>query len=395
MLDLAFAITSLSPLVFEQVTESVFEDVDGAEALQQLLLVAGILVSSYVLARAIQYHGRRRLERDNGDVGTFREAVLKELYRPLAITIATAGIYASLGVLETNADVSVVSRGLSTVLVVVWVWTSVRIGNRWIVCVRAGDGNYEFAPVFKNLWTVGVVLGGLLLLLSIWNVEITPFLASAGLLGVIIGLAAQDGIANLIGGLALYVDDTYKVGDVILVDDGLRGTVTDIGVRSTTVLTSDNRIVSVPNAVLNSNQVVNETAPRRHVRIEFPFSVAYGTDPELVERVLLDACEQAPLIRDQPAPHVLFISYGDSALEFIVRAYISHPLSEKRARDQLNREAATGFDEAGIEVPFPQRTISYAENSGIDHRYADDLVDDEHPDRPTAEASQPPGDSSE
>lgn len=355
-------------MLFEGVGRTVDETLDVEDLRQQLPLVVAILIGSYLLARAVHWYGKRTLKRENEAEGTLRAAILEEVYRPIAITIALVGIYTSLVVLERIEEGATIEAGLSTVLIVVWAWTGIRIGNRWIAHVRASDSGYEFAPVFKNLWTVAIVVGSVLLLLSIWEIEITPFLASAGLLGVIVGLAAQDGIANLIGGVALYVDNTYKVGDVILVEDDMRGTVTDIGVRSTTVLTSDNRVISVPNAVLNSNQVVNETAPQRHVRLEFPFSVAYGTDPELVEDVLLEACEEANLIREQPSPHVLFLSFGDSSLEFIVRAYISHPLSEKRARDQLNRLAVAGFEEAGVDVPFPQRTLSFAEDATSDDR---------------------------
>ena len=339
-------------------------------ATEPLILVPVILIASYLLARLVHWWGNRHLTEESGVV-PFRRAVLEETYRPLAITIALVGIYASLDVLDGVEDSTIVVPVLTTVLVVVWMRTSVRLGKRWIEHVKAADVDYEFAPVFKNMWTIGVVVGGVLLLLSIWNIEITPFLASAGILGIILGFAAQDGISNLIGGVALYFDNTYKIGDVILVDDDMRGTVTDIGIRSTTVLTTDNRLVSVPNSVLNSTQVVNETAPQRHVRIEIPIGVAYGTDHREVERILLEACETANLVRARPEPRVLFADFGDSALHFTVRAYISHPLSEKRARDQYNRLVSDAFEEAGITIPFPQRTLSYLDESAEENAARD------------------------
>ncbi|WP_290812604.1 mechanosensitive ion channel family protein [Halovivax sp.] len=329
---------------------------------EPLVHVPLILIGSYFLARFVQWWGTRRLV-EEGELVSFRRALLEETYQPLAITIALVGVYASLDVLDLADGSAILVPTITTVLILVWMRTAVRLGNRWIENVKASDNDYEFAPVFKNFWTVAVVLGGALLLLSVWNVEITPFLASAGILGIILGFAAQDGISNLIGGVALYFDNTYKIGDVILVEDGMRGTVTDIGVRSTTVLTTDNRLVSVPNSVLNSTQVVNETAPQRHVRIEIPITVAYGTDYREVERILLEICADAPLIRESPAPRVLFSDFGGSALEFTIRAYISHPLTEKRARDQVNRRIDDAFAEAEITIPFPQRTLSYLEDA--------------------------------
>ena len=350
-------------------------DVAGAEP---WLLAPVILVVSYLLARLVQWWGTRRLTAvprppmGEDEVGeedeapsppSFGLAVLEETYRPLALTIGLVGIYTSFDLLVGVDGSAIVVPALTTVLILAWMVASVRVGNRWIEHVKASDADYEFAPVFKNVWTVTVVVGGALLLLSIWNIEITPFLASAGILGIVLGFAAQDGISNLIGGVALYFDNTYKIGDVILVDDGMRGTVTDIGVRSTTVLTTDNRLVSVPNSVLNSTQVVNETAPQRHVRIEIPVTVAYGTHYREVERILLDICEETSLIRASPSPRILFSDFEDSALAFVARVYITHPLAEKRARDQFNRRVADAFDEAGITIPFPQRTISYLEET--------------------------------
>ncbi|MFP8957712.1 mechanosensitive ion channel family protein [Natrialbaceae archaeon A-CW3] len=331
-------------------------------------LIPFILVGSYLLARAVTWWSRRRLAEPAAEGSSFSRAVFEEIHTPVAITIGLLGIYLSLDVLSVPDSASVLPGVIATIAVVIWARTAIRIGNRWIGYLNDVGASYEFAPMFKNLWTIGVVVGSLLLLLSIWELEITPFLASAGILGIVLGFAAQDAISNLIGGVALYFDNTYKIGDVIQVEGEMRGTVTDVGIRSTTVLTTDNVLVTVPNSVLNSTQVVNETAPQRHVRIRVPLSAAYGTDYHEVEELVLEACEDAPLIRRSPAPRVLFDEFGDSALIFELRAYISHPLTEKRAVDQINRYVYDAFDEAGITIPFPQRELSFLED-GAEHRF--------------------------
>ncbi|MFP9191336.1 mechanosensitive ion channel family protein [Natronosalvus vescus] len=331
-------------------------------------LIPFILVGSYLLARAITWWSRRRLAEPVAEGSSFTRAVFEEIHTPVAITVGLLGIYLSLDVLNVPDSASVLPGTIATVAVVIWARTAIRIGNRWIGYLNDVGASYEFAPMFKNLWTIGVVVGSLLLLLSIWNLEITPFLASAGILGIVLGFAAQDAISNLIGGVALYFDNTYKIGDVIHVDDEMRGTVTDVGIRSTTVLTTDNVLVTVPNSVLNSTQVVNETAPQRHIRIRVPLSAAYGTDYHEVEELVLQACEDAPLIRESPVPRVLFDEFGDSALIFELQAFISHPLTKKRAIDQVNRRVYDAFDDAGITIPFPQRELSFLED-GAEHRF--------------------------
>lgn len=286
-------------------------------------------------------------------------ALFEESYVPIAVTIVALGVYYALRIIDQVETSQVLIGAILTLLTILWGRALIRLGKKWIEIVNESERSYEFTPIFKNLWTIAIVIIGVLLLLAIWDLEVTPFLASAGILGIILGFAAQDAIANLIGGIALYFDNTYKVGDVIVVDEDKRGTVMDIGIRSTTVRTTDNVLITVPNAVLNSTEVINETAPRRHVRIRIPLSAAYGTDHSDVERLVLEACEDAPLIRESPSPIVLFSGFGDSALLFELRAYISHPLSEKRAVDQINRRVYDAFNEEGITIPFPQRELSF------------------------------------
>ncbi|ELY35884.1 mechanosensitive ion channel family protein [Natronorubrum tibetense] len=341
------------------------------------LLVALILVASILLAQLVRLASVRFLDGELAET-TFGRAAVAELHTPLAISIALLGVYLSLLVLDHLESTPTVVGLMATVLVVFWGRASIRIGRRWIEMLQEGETNYEFAPMFGNLWTITVVAGAVLLLLSIWNLDLTPFLASAGILGIVLGFAAQDAIGNLIGGVALYFDNTYKIGDVIRVDDDMRGTVTDVGIRSTTVLTEDNLLVTVPNAVLNSTEVVNESAPQRHMRLRVPITAAYGTDYETVERLVLEVCEECSLVRDTPTPKLIFKEFGDSALVFELRAYINHPLIEKRALDQINRGVYDAFDEADVTIPFPQRELSYLETeSETRHSYDERVTADD------------------
>ncbi len=346
---------------------------------QNWLAVALIIVGSVLLARLVRWSSRRYLGSESAAT-TFGKAAFAELHTPLAVTIALLGIYLSLLVLDLLESTPVVVGLIATALIVLWARASIRIGRRWLEFLQDGETSYEFAPMFANLWTVTVVVGAVLLLLSVWNLELTPFLASAGILGIIVGFAAQDAISNLIGGIALYFDNTYKIGDVIRVDDDMRGTVTDVGIRSTTVLTEDNLLVTVPNAVLNSTQVVNESAPQRHMRLRIPITAAYGTDHDLVEELVLEVCDECPLVRDSPLPKLLFLEFGDSALVFELRVYINHPLVEKRAIDRINRGVYEAFDEAEITIPFPQRELSFLEDDRDGEYRFDERLEDESAD---------------
>lgn len=328
------------------------------------LLLSVIIVGSYLLARLVHWLGKRYLPPLGEDEPiSFGRATAEEIYTPLAISILLIGVSVALqsfGIIDAQ---SLLSNAVATALTVLWARAAIRIGNRWLEIANGSGSDYEFAPIFQNFWKIGMVAVAALVIVAIWDLQVTPFLASAGVLGIVIGFAAQDAIGNLIGGVALYFDNTYKPGDVILLEGEMRGTVVDIGIRSTTVLTPENTMVTVPNSVLNSTQVVNQTAPRRHIRVDVPLSAAYGTDYETVERIAMEVCEDAPMIRDSPRPRLLFREFGDSALIFELQAYVAHPLAEIRAVDQLNRRIYDRFAEAGITIPFPQRELSFHEDA--------------------------------
>jgi MscS family membrane protein len=344
------------------------------------LLLTLVIIGSYLLARLVHWLGRRYLRSsESRETTSFGRATAEEVYTPLAISILLVGVSLALQSFGLVPSGSLLSNAVATALTVLWARAVIRLGRRWLEIANGSDHSYEFAPIFQNFWTIAVVAVSALMIVSIWNLQVTPFLASAGVLGIVIGFAAQDAIGNLIGGIALYFDNTYKPGDVILLEDEMRGTVVDIGIRSTTVLTPENTMVTVPNAVLNSSQVVNQSAPKRNMRIDIPISAAYGTDYETVERLAHEVCEDAPMIRKSPRPRVLFREFGDSALIFELQAYITHPLTENRAIDQVNRRIYDRFNEAGITIPFPQRELSFLD--GDDE--AKERLDFREPEEPT------------
>lgn len=326
------------------------------------LLVIAILIISYLFSRLIEWGGHKFLDQsDRWSDDSVNRAFFQEIHMPLYVSVALGGAYLSLSILGIVESSYFLVGAILSVLVVLWMRAAKRFGGQWIEAVNATESDYEFSPIFKNFWTIFILLGTAISLLVIWEIDITPFLASAGIIGIILGLAAQEAIGNLIGGVSLYFDDTYKTGDVIILEDGQRGTVTDIGIRSTTVLTRDNVLITVPNAVLNSASVVNESAPQRRKRIRVPITVAYGTDYRDVEEILLGVCDEISLILDSPSPRVMFREFGDSALVFELWAFVAHPFSEQHAIDQINRLVYDAFDDADIVIPFPQREISFLE----------------------------------
>lgn len=329
---------------------------------QLFLLGVGVSVVGAKVVEMVFMHVIHRLARRTST--TLDDVVVDSLYRPVYVTVALAGILISVRALEVPSQWHAVARTtvLSGVLVY-WLIALVRAGDRFFEEMEGSDKfDHELIPVFENLWTFFVIIGGLFALLSVWNIDITPLLASAGIAGVAVGFAAKDTVANFFGGIALYFDDTYKIGDYVVLDSGDSGTVIDVGVRSTTLKTRNDVMLTVPNSVLNSSKIINESAPEKPKRIDVGIGVAYGTDIDRLEEILIEIAEQDERVREDPSPKVRFREFGDSALQYSLLCWVDEPLQDVKVRHELNRTIYNRLDEEGIEIPFPQRDIHMRED---------------------------------
>jgi MscS family membrane protein len=202
-----------------------------------------------------------------------------------------------------------------------------------------------------------VLVGAIFLFLSFWKINITPLLASAGIAGVAVALAAKETLSNFFGGVTVLLDQPYRVGDYIILDSGERGEVAEIGLRSTRIVTRDDVQVSIPNSVITNTKVINESAPVPRFRVRIKVGVAYGTDVDQVEEVLLSVAGDNPLVVTKPEPRVRFRIFGDSSLNFELLCWAHRPHDKGRIIHQLNRAIYKAFDQAGIVIPFPQRDV--------------------------------------
>jgi len=322
--------------------------------------LAVLAVGSFLLA-GVLYAASARVLRvvTNHTDTTYDDILIGELRLPVVVTAALAGVALSGSVLDVAAETDFYLRaaGLS-IVAIVWARGLLRLGNRLVRAVDEGsERTTEFAPIFQNVWSILVVAAGGLALLRLWQVDVTPLLASAGIAGIAVGFAARDTIANFFGSISLYADRTYAVGDYILLDTGEAGTVLDVTVRSTRLLTRDNVVVTVPNSVLNAARITNHSDPGPKTRVKVPVGVAYGSDPDEVEALMLAAAEAVELVARAPEARVRFRSFGDSSLDFELLCWVRSPLLDARAVHELNREVYRQFTDAGVEIPFPQRDV--------------------------------------
>ncbi|MDP7110912.1 MAG: mechanosensitive ion channel family protein, partial [Myxococcota bacterium] len=187
------------------------------------------------------------------------------------------------------------------------------------------------------------------------GVDLGVLLGAAGIVTVAVGFAAQASISNLISGLFLMGEQPFVIGDLVTVGS-VTGEVLSIDLMSVKIRTFDNLHVRVPNeTMLKSNVTTVTKYPIR--RVDMKMGVAYRSDLERVRDLLMELADRNPLCLTEPEPLFIFTGYGDNALEFQFSAWAA---SENflSLRNGLYFEIKAAFDEAGIEIPFPQRTLS-------------------------------------
>jgi small-conductance mechanosensitive channel len=213
-------------------------------------------------------------------------------------------------------------------------------------------------PLFDLIGTIGIVGLASYALLMVWNINPTAWLASAGVVGIAVGFAARDTLANLFAGFFIIADAPYKLGDYIVLESGERGEITKVGIRSTRMLTRDDVEITVPNSAMANAMVYNESGGKwTKFRIRIKVGVAYGTDVDQVVELLEAIATDHERVCASPTPRVRMRGFGDSSLDFELLCWVNHPSERGLVSHELYMKIYKGFAKAGIEIPFPQRDV--------------------------------------
>ncbi len=215
----------------------------------------------------------------------------------------------------------------------------------------AGVG-YSVARIVQYL----IILGGLFIALNTLGVRLTALAAVGAILGVGIGFGLQNIAQNFVSGVILLVERPVRKGDFVVVGDTV-GTVQEISMRATRVVSRDGVSIIVPNSELVSNRVLNQSQPTATYRVRIGVGVAYGSDVELVRSTLLDVANAHPAVLHTPPPTVFFRNFGDSSLDFELAVWLDDPQPEPAVTSDLRFAIDGTFREREINIPFPQRDL--------------------------------------
>jgi small-conductance mechanosensitive channel len=228
----------------------------------------------------------------------------------------------------------------------------------------------QLLPFFRRVVLIILTLIVIIILLDYFDVEVSGLVTTLGIGSLAIALAAQAALSDTISGFVIMVDRPYRIGDRIEIQDlDTWGDVVDIGLRSTRIRTRDNRMVIIPNSVIGKSLIVNYSYPDTQYRIQIHIGVAYGTDIEEARKILVETVSKVEGVLTEHPVDALFLEFGDSALIFRVRWWLESYVDTRRMFDQVNTAMYQALNEAGIEIPFPQRVVSHkidrADRDGI------------------------------
>jgi MscS family membrane protein len=298
------------------------------------------------------------------------DIIIAAIGTPVQVAIVVIACYVAIshfGILPSNLLWVLDPRYVTAFYIVIGAWIISSFLHDIIVIYghelseqTEGDWDDRLIELLELVVKYVVWFAAIMAILSVFEVNITPFLAGAGIAGLAVALAAQDIISNFFGGAIITVDKPFRVGDRIKVDT-YYGDVISIGPRSTRLKTLDYQIVTIPNNKITTNVIVNYAEPDQKLRITIPVSAAYGSDPKKVKEILLDIAQNTikntDYLLDDPIPKVFFSEFQDSSLKFTLYVWARKYNLPDEVKDTINLQIAERFAAEGIEIPFPQMEV--------------------------------------
>jgi len=293
------------------------------------------------------------------------DMLVKKTSKPISVLLVFLGLKIAMTTLDFSDAITDYSNKILYSLMIIGItYIVVAVadtflsfwGEKFAKKTKSTMDDHLIALGSKAVKAIGIILG-FLFILNVWEIQIGPFLASLGIAGIAVAFALQSTLGNIFGGVSLILDKNVEVGEVVTLDATTKGTVMDIGLRSTKIKTFDNEIIIVPNGDLASKRIHNNTQPDPSARIIIPFGVAYGTDVDKVKKIVLKEIKKIEGQQKNKEPMVRFTEMADSALLFKAYFWMKEQKERFRAKDEANTLIYKALNKAKIEIPYPQMDV--------------------------------------
>lgn len=286
------------------------------------------------------------------------------LHTPLFNSILLVGVSGSVLILAPPEPYLRISFSIiQTFAIVTWVIFLLKSNRIMLTAIARNENRVKAVhnqtlPLFLNLINIFIVVMAVYFIFSAWHIDMTAWLASAGIVGIAIGFAAKDTLANLFSGVFIMADAPYKIGDYVVLDTLERGEITHIGIRSTRMLTPGDVEITIPNSVMGNTKIINESGgPHEKFRCAIAVGVAYGSDIDLVRSILVNIAIAEYYVCADPEPRVRFRVFGASSLDFELLVWIEKPMLRGRVVDILNTKIYHQFRDNNVEIPYSKQDL--------------------------------------
>lgn len=312
-----------------------------------LLVVIGAF---YWLLVYLVKHLKHSLHLSVRQVGMAR-AVLRYMW----IVVSVLAIMTQIGVKTATIVATAKATTWAGFYYVLWV----NSGQMLVSVLKHYELNASIEQLLRNMMSVVIMILALATVLAQFGFDIVSLVAGLGIVGLVVGFAAQSTLANFIAGITILVEQSFQVGDWIRIHNQ-EGRVVKISLRATQILDRDNIIIIIPNSTMSSSQVTNLTS-KKMIRFDTKIKIALDADIELSREVILKKLNKDDVVLKHPSAMVTVSEVGEFAVFLIVRFWVS-PSSVARIpiiKEQLNEKIKNALNEAGIEIPYPYMNVQW------------------------------------
>lgn len=269
---------------------------------------------------------------------------------------------------EALSGDTILLRVISTLIVIAIFFIATRIINSSLRRLTRDKIQVHYR---KTVYRIFQIIGGMIVLfvtLGIWGIDMTGLLAGAGFMGIVVGLAAQETLGNIISGLLMMFSRPFEIGDWIEVT-GYSGIVEDISIMQTRIKTFDGEVIAIPNSLISSSEV-NDKSRNGKLRVKKTIGIDYESNPNEARKIAEEVMKEHELTLEKPAPKAMINELGDSSVNIMLLFWLADPLPSKRrkALDDIIPEVKKRYEETGIGIPFPHRELIQHEDRGWDFR---------------------------
>jgi small-conductance mechanosensitive channel len=314
--------------------------------------------------RKLLFDALRRRAALSGNVVS--KIALQSLKGPFSVWLLIIALYFAT---TTSNLPERIANLVSNTLMILWIISLTMVAARLATALirhygSLASGALPVTTITQNVATLTIAVLGLLVLLNRLGISVTPILTALGVGGLAVALALQDTLSNLFAGFYISIAGQVRVGDYIKLNSSEEGYVSDISWRSTTIRALANNLIIIPNAKLAQAIVTNYHLPERRMALRIQVGVSYDSDPDHVERVLIEeavrGAGEIPGLLSEPAPVVRFIpGFGDSSLDFTLICHISEFVDQYLVQHELRKRIFKRFRRENIDIPFPIRTVYF------------------------------------